>query len=139
MSFAVRPIGLVKGGFVFVDVITSDVTNYNLRARAVAAGWDQVVPLVATTWKPSATRSPATLTARGLSAFFTVSTTVPWSGSLEPAQMIDHRVRGSESHLARNFPHAGIDARARVMRRDEIQNLLLSRADRLRHIVFLFT
>lgn len=49
MSFAARPIGLVKGGFVFVDVITSDVTNYNLRARAVAAGWDQVVPLVATT------------------------------------------------------------------------------------------
>ena len=49
MTFAARPIGLVKGGFVFVDVITSDVTNYNLRARAVAAGWDQVVPLVATT------------------------------------------------------------------------------------------
>ena len=49
MSFAARPIGLVKGGFVFDDVITSDVTNYNLRARAVAAGWDQVVPLVATT------------------------------------------------------------------------------------------
>ena len=49
MSFAARPIGLVKGEFVFVDVITSDVTNYNLRARAVAAGWDQVVPLVATT------------------------------------------------------------------------------------------
>ena len=49
MSFAARPIGLVKSAFVFDDVITSDVTNYNLRARAVAAGWDQVVPLVATT------------------------------------------------------------------------------------------
>ena len=49
MSFAARPIGLVKGEFVFDDVIASDVTNYNLRARAVAAGWDQVVPLVATT------------------------------------------------------------------------------------------
>lgn len=50
MSFAARPIGLhVTGEFVFNDVIDSDVTNYNLRARAVAAGWDQVVPLIATT------------------------------------------------------------------------------------------
>ena len=49
MTFAVRPIGLVKSAFVFDDVIASDVTNYNLRARAVAAGWDQVVPLIATT------------------------------------------------------------------------------------------
>ena len=49
MSFAARPIGLVKGEFVFDDVIASDVTNYNLRARAVAAGWDQVIPLIATT------------------------------------------------------------------------------------------
>lgn len=49
MSFAARPIGLVKSAFVFDDVIASDMTNYNLRARAVAAGWNQVEPLIATT------------------------------------------------------------------------------------------
>lgn len=36
--------GAVKA-FVFTDNITSDLTNYNLRTRAIAAGWDQVLPL----------------------------------------------------------------------------------------------
>jgi hypothetical protein len=52
MSFAVRPVGLVgaTGGtaFVFTADVDADTTNYNLRAAAVAAGWDQVAPLLAT-------------------------------------------------------------------------------------------
>jgi len=35
-------------GFVFNQTISVDTTNYNLRASAVAAGWDQVAPLFAT-------------------------------------------------------------------------------------------
>lgn len=31
--------------FVFVDTIASDLTNYNLRTRAIAAGWNQTRPL----------------------------------------------------------------------------------------------
>ena len=34
-------------GFVFAPVITADMANYNLKAQAIAAGWDQVVPLIA--------------------------------------------------------------------------------------------
>lgn len=34
-------------GFSFNHVISADATNYNLRAAAIAAGWDQVVPLMA--------------------------------------------------------------------------------------------
>lgn len=34
--------------FIFNKVIASDVTNYNLKADAIAAGWDQIRPLVAT-------------------------------------------------------------------------------------------
>ena len=76
--FAVRPVGLVKGEFVFVDVITSDVTNYNLRARAVAAGWDQVVPLIATT----TVNSGIVLSANNTSAYaFDTGTTAYPAGS----------------------------------------------------------
>ena len=45
MTFAVRPIGLVKTGFVFRQTISADTSNYVLRAAAIAAGWDGVVPL----------------------------------------------------------------------------------------------
>lgn len=34
--------------FVFNPVISTNATNYNLRAAAVAAGWDQSAPLIAT-------------------------------------------------------------------------------------------
>jgi len=45
MTFAVRPIGLVKTGFVWRPTISSDVTNWVLYSQALAAGWDGVVPL----------------------------------------------------------------------------------------------
>ena len=45
MSFAVRPIGLVKSAFVFRQTISSDATNYVLRNAAITAGWDGIVPL----------------------------------------------------------------------------------------------
>lgn len=51
MSFAVRPIGLAVAsisGFSFTPTITSDTYNYNLRAAAVTAGWNQTDPLLAT-------------------------------------------------------------------------------------------
>ncbi len=48
MTFAVRPIGLHVGAFVFTPTISSDTSNYNLKAAAIAAGWDQVTPLLAT-------------------------------------------------------------------------------------------
>lgn len=41
-------IGSVSGGFLFNQTIATNINNYNLRAAAVAAGWDQVVPLLAT-------------------------------------------------------------------------------------------
>lgn len=34
--------------FIFNDIVSSDVTYYNLKAKAIAAGWDGIVPLVAT-------------------------------------------------------------------------------------------
>lgn len=34
-------------GFVFTRTISADTSNYNLRAQAVAAGWDQALPLLA--------------------------------------------------------------------------------------------
>lgn len=45
MTFAVRPIGLVKSAFVFRQTISSDATNYVLRDAAITAGWDGIVPL----------------------------------------------------------------------------------------------
>ena len=48
MSFAARPIGLRVGAFVFTPTISTDTSNYNLKAAAIAAGWDQVTPLLAT-------------------------------------------------------------------------------------------
>lgn len=50
MSFAVRPVGLTpaNASFVFSETVSADVTNYNLRTRAVAAGWDGAAPLAAT-------------------------------------------------------------------------------------------
>lgn len=45
MSFAVRPIGLVKTGFVWRPTISADATNWVLYSQAIAAGWDGVVPL----------------------------------------------------------------------------------------------
>lgn len=45
MTFAVRPIGLVKTGFVWRPTISADVTNFVLYSQAIAAGWDGVVPL----------------------------------------------------------------------------------------------
>ena len=43
--FAVRPVGLVKTGFVWRPTISADVTNFVLYSQAIAAGWDGVVPL----------------------------------------------------------------------------------------------
>lgn len=43
--FAVRPIGLVKTGFVWRPTISADATNFVLYSQATAAGWDGVVPL----------------------------------------------------------------------------------------------
>lgn len=48
MSFAARPIGLHVGAFVFTPTISADTSDYNLKAAAIAAGWDQVIPLLAT-------------------------------------------------------------------------------------------
>jgi len=45
MSFAVRPIGLVKSAFVWRPTISADATNWVLYSQAIAAGWDGVVPL----------------------------------------------------------------------------------------------
>lgn len=45
MSFACRPIGLVKSAFVWRPTISSDVTNWVLYSQAIAAGWDGVAPL----------------------------------------------------------------------------------------------
>ena len=35
-------------GFQFNPVISADTTNYNLKAAAIAAGWNQTLPLIAT-------------------------------------------------------------------------------------------
>lgn len=44
-----RLIPFLRGhGFVFSPVISADVSNYNLRNAAIAAGWDGVSPLIAT-------------------------------------------------------------------------------------------
>ena len=45
MTFAVRPIGMVKTGFVWRPTISADATNWVLYSQALAAGWDGVVPL----------------------------------------------------------------------------------------------
>lgn len=45
MTFAVRPIGLVKSAFVWRPTISADATNWVLYSQAVAAGWDGVAPL----------------------------------------------------------------------------------------------
>jgi len=45
MTFAVRPIGLLKSAFVWRPTISSDVTNWVLYSQALAAGWDGVTPL----------------------------------------------------------------------------------------------
>ena len=45
MTFAVRPIGLVKSIFVWRPTISADATNWVLYSQAIAAGWDGVVPL----------------------------------------------------------------------------------------------
>ena len=39
---------MFAGGFVFAPIISADASNYNLRTAAIAAGWDQVQPLIAT-------------------------------------------------------------------------------------------
>lgn len=41
-------IGTVGLAFVFNQTISTNQTNYNLRAAAVAAGWNQLTPLIAT-------------------------------------------------------------------------------------------
>ena len=61
------------------------LTLLMVRTGNPASAMAAAVPLVATTWKPRPTRSPATFTARALSAFFTVMTAVPLSGRREPA------------------------------------------------------
>jgi len=37
-----------SSGFTFNQTISSDTTNYNLKSAAIAAGWDQSKPLIAT-------------------------------------------------------------------------------------------
>ena len=53
LGVASGPISMFNGygkssSFVFNQTISSDTTNYNLKSAAIAAGWDQTVPLVAT-------------------------------------------------------------------------------------------
>ena len=43
--FSVRPVGLVKTGFVWRPTISADVTNWVLYSQAIAAGWDGTTPL----------------------------------------------------------------------------------------------
>lgn len=67
-------------GFVFDDVVSTDLSNYNLRTRAVAAGWDGVQPLVA-----GLTRSPGVVissTTTAAYAFDTGTTPFPAGSSL---------------------------------------------------------
>ncbi len=45
MSFAVRPIGLLKSAFAWRPTISADATNWVLYSQAIAAGWDGVTPL----------------------------------------------------------------------------------------------
>lgn len=45
MTFAVRPIGLLKTSYVWTPTISADVTNWVLYSQAIAAGWDGVAPL----------------------------------------------------------------------------------------------
>jgi hypothetical protein len=53
LGVASGPISMFDGygkssGFVFNQTISSDTTNYNLKSAAIAAGWDQSKPLIAT-------------------------------------------------------------------------------------------
>jgi hypothetical protein len=56
LGVASGPISMFNGygkssgpsNFTFNQTISSDTTNYNLKSAAIAAGWDQTVPLVAT-------------------------------------------------------------------------------------------
>lgn len=54
--------------FIFNDVVAADMVDYNLSTRAVAAGWDGVVPLVATV----TVNGGVVVGASGLGAAFTV-------------------------------------------------------------------
>lgn len=67
-------------GFVFVDNITADFTNYNLRNRATAAGWDEVMPLIATVNLSSGKVISANSTS--IYAFDTGTTAFPAGSSL---------------------------------------------------------
>ena len=40
-------LGLFRGFFVFIETITADTVDYNLKTRAIANGWDQSAPLEA--------------------------------------------------------------------------------------------
>lgn len=51
-------------GFIFNQTISADTSNYNLRAAAVAAGWDQVAPLYAVVTINSGIVVSATTTAQ---------------------------------------------------------------------------
>jgi hypothetical protein len=42
------PPGMTNGTYVFNDTVSADEMNYNLRAKAIANGWDQTAPLKAT-------------------------------------------------------------------------------------------
>ena len=39
---------LMGGGFIFNYVISANTLNFNLKSAAIAAGWDQIAPLIAT-------------------------------------------------------------------------------------------
>lgn len=45
---AAGPLTPANASFVFSETVSADVTNYDLRTRAVAAGWDGAAPLAAT-------------------------------------------------------------------------------------------
>lgn len=66
--------------FVFNQVISANTQNYNLRNAAVAAGWDQVLPLIATVTINSGVYVSANST--GLYAFDTGATSYPANSSL---------------------------------------------------------
>ena len=47
-TLLMRAAATAVNGFTFIQTISADTSNYNLRNAAVAAGWDQVKPLIAT-------------------------------------------------------------------------------------------
>lgn len=65
--------------FVFSPIISSNVNNYDLRSAAIAAGWNQTIPLIATVTISGGVTVGSTSTG---AAAFTTGTTFPSGSSL---------------------------------------------------------